>query len=45
VQLELAQCTYMDEDTFEYQPDRAADVQRVIRRLLETCLAHVALRQ
>lgn len=38
VQLELAQCTYMDEDSFEYEPDRAAGVQRVIRALLETCL-------
>lgn len=39
VQLELAQCIYMDEDIFEYQPQRAAPVQRVIRTLLETCLA------
>lgn len=38
VQLELAQCTYMDEDSFDYQPDRAAGVQRVIRALLEECL-------
>ncbi|HET6912614.1 MAG TPA: N-formylglutamate deformylase [Rhodanobacteraceae bacterium] len=38
VQLELAQCTYMDEDRFEYEPDRAAGVQRVIRALLEACL-------
>jgi N-formylglutamate deformylase len=38
VQLELAQCTYMDEDNFEYRPERAANVQRVIRALLETCL-------
>ncbi|SRR5579883_266396 len=38
VQLELAQCTYMDEDSFEYQPHRAAPVQRAIRALLETCL-------
>lgn len=41
VQLELAQCTYMDEDTFEYRPARAAGVQRVIRALLEECLAQV----
>ena len=39
VQLELAQCTYMDEDSFEYQPERAAPVQVVIRALLEACLA------
>ena len=38
VQLELAQCTYMDEDSFEYQPVRAAPVQDVIRALLQTCL-------
>jgi N-formylglutamate deformylase len=42
VQLELAQCTYMDEDSFDYRPERATGVQRVIRELLETCLAHVA---
>ncbi|MBU6417073.1 MAG: N-formylglutamate deformylase [Xanthomonadaceae bacterium] len=39
VQLELAQCTYMDEDSFEYLPERATPVQGVIRELLETCLA------
>jgi len=39
VQLELAQCTYMDEETFEYKPNRAASVQKVIRALLEACLA------
>lgn len=38
VQLELAQCTYMDEETFEYEPDRAAGAQRVIRALLGACL-------
>ena len=38
VQLELAQCTYMDEDSFEYQPGRAAPVQDVIRALLRTCV-------
>lgn len=38
VQLELAQYVYMDEDSFEYQPQRAQGVQRVIRALLETCL-------
>jgi N-formylglutamate deformylase len=41
VQLELAQCTYMDEESFEYQPERAAPVQRVIRVLLDTCLSGV----
>lgn len=39
VQLELAQYTYMDEDSFEYLPARAALVQEVIHALLETCLA------
>lgn len=39
VQLELAQCTYMNEETFEYKPERAASVQKVIRALLEACLA------
>jgi len=41
VQLELAQYTYMDEDSFEYLPERAAPVQAIIRALLETCLHHV----
>lgn len=39
VQLELAQCNYMDEERFEYLPDRASRVQPVIRRVLEACLA------
>lgn len=39
VQLELAQANYMDEDTFDYLPDRATRTQAVIRELLETCLA------
>lgn len=35
VQLELAQCTYMDETRpFAYREDRATSVQRVIERLL-----------
>lgn len=38
VQLELAQCTYMDEESFEYQPVRAEPVQDVIRALLQICL-------
>lgn len=42
VQLELAQCTYMDEDSFEYLPGRAAPVQAVIQALLQTCLDCVA---
>lgn len=42
VQLELAQCTYMDEDSFEYQPGRVAPVQDVIRALLRTCVDYAA---
>jgi len=38
VQLELAQLNYMDEDTFEYLPERAARAQAVIRALLSACL-------
>jgi N-formylglutamate deformylase len=39
VQLELAQLNYMDEDSFEYLPARAAAVQALVRRLLDTALA------
>ena len=39
VQLELAQCTYMDEATGRYQPDRAAKVQALLAELLEAALA------
>jgi N-formylglutamate deformylase len=38
VQLEIAQHTYMDEDSFEYLPEKAAKLQSVIRRLLEAAL-------
>ena len=38
VQLELAQLNYMDEDSFVYADDRASNLQRVIRALLEVCL-------
>lgn len=38
VQLELAQVNYMDEDSFEYLPERAAPTQALIRRLLEAVL-------
>ena len=38
VQLELAQLNYMDEDTFEYLPERARLTQAVLRTLLEACL-------
>ena len=40
VQLELAQCTYMDEQVpFDYRQDLAEPTQEVIRRLLEAMLA------
>lgn len=39
VQLELAQCTYMDEDSFVWDEDGAGRVQREIGVLLLACLA------
>ena len=42
VQLELAQYTYMDEDSFEYRPELAAPVQDVIRALLRACIDYAA---
>jgi N-formylglutamate deformylase len=39
VQLELAQCSYMDEDSFAWVPERAERLQQVVRRMLECCLA------
>lgn len=39
VQLELAQINYMNEDTFEFLPERARGVQSLIRRMLEACIA------
>jgi N-formylglutamate deformylase len=38
IQLELAQCNYMDESSFEYREDRASRVQAILRRLLQTCV-------
>lgn len=38
VQLEMSQRLYMDEDTFEYDPVRAARAQGVIRSLLEAAI-------
>jgi N-formylglutamate deformylase len=38
VQLELAQCNYMDEDSFEYREELAEPTQCVLRMLLEACL-------
>jgi len=39
VQLELAQRTYMDEDSFDYLPERAARLQPLLRALLQAVLA------
>lgn len=39
IQLELAQCNYMDEATFEYVETNAAGVQATIRSLLDACLS------
>jgi N-formylglutamate deformylase len=38
VQLELAQCNYMDEDSFEYRADLAPRVEHLLRALLGACL-------
>lgn len=38
VQLELAQANYMDEERFDYLPERAAATQTVLRELLLRCL-------
>jgi N-formylglutamate deformylase len=42
VQLELAQVNYMDETGFDYLPERAARLQPLLQRLLETCLSRFA---
>lgn len=39
VQLEIAQRTYMDEDSFAYNEDAASRLVPVLRRLLEACVA------
>ncbi len=38
IQLELAQVNYMDEDSYEYLPERAEPLQDLIRQLLEAAL-------
>jgi N-formylglutamate deformylase len=38
IQLELAQCNYMDEDSFAWDEARAAPTQAMIRRLLQAAL-------
>ncbi|HET7777836.1 MAG TPA: N-formylglutamate amidohydrolase, partial [Rudaea sp.] len=38
VQLELAKLNYMDEDSSVYVEQRAVNLQRTIRALLEVCL-------
>ena len=39
IQLELAQCNYIDEETFEFLPTKAVHTSGLIRKLLEGCLA------
>jgi N-formylglutamate deformylase len=39
IQLEISQRIYMDEETFDYEPDKAAGAQAAIRSLLEAALA------
>jgi N-formylglutamate deformylase len=39
IQLELAQCNYMDEGSFQYQDVTAGKTQYLIRKLLAACLA------
>ena len=38
VQLEISQRNYMDEDSFEYQPQRASRLQSLLSTLLGVCL-------
>ena len=38
VQMEIAQRTYMDESSFDWQPEKAAALQPVLRALLEAAL-------
>jgi N-formylglutamate deformylase len=41
VQLELTQCSYMEESgDFAFRPDRAERIQPTLRRLLEAVLAY-----
>jgi len=38
VQLEIAQCCYLDEQTFLYDSQKSLDLQRVLTRLIDTAL-------
>ena len=38
VQMEIAQCNYMDEDSFEYRPKRAELLQPLLREMLIAAL-------
>ena len=38
VQLEIAQCAYMDEETYAWDEARAASLQPLLRRMLATCI-------
>ncbi len=42
IQLELAQRAYMDEDTLEYEQDKAAELRKTLNRLLDTFLEAAA---
>ncbi|NII09324.1 N-formylglutamate deformylase [Oleiagrimonas sp. C23AA] len=42
VQMEMAQLNYMDEECFEYLPERAQKVQPLLGELLKTCLRVMA---
>jgi N-formylglutamate deformylase len=44
VQLEISQRIYMDEDSFDYLPERAAQAQAVIRSMMEAALSAYAKR-
>lgn len=39
VQLEVAQCCYMDEESFAWSDDKGVQFQQVLARLIETALA------
>ncbi|OCV74881.1 hypothetical protein A9P89_27275 [Klebsiella pneumoniae] len=38
VQLEMAQCCYMDEKSFAYLPEKGQQAQQLLERLINTAL-------
>ncbi|HDX4353179.1 TPA: N-formylglutamate deformylase, partial [Klebsiella michiganensis] len=38
VQLEMAQCCYMDEESFAYLPEKGQQAQQLLERLINTAL-------